>query len=393
MRITLLAGCAFCSLAACGQWEQLPDFPGTPRDDAAYFTISQGGLGLTYVGTGMEVGWGLTNDWWRFDGWLWQQVASLPATPRQYCVAAGVDGKGYVFGGIDVSGALNELWRYDPVEDSWEQMPSLPAEARYAAVALHNGSGGLIIAYGMLASGSPTRETWRFDTQNNTWEALADAPAPARHRAAYDPYHRDVFGGMDITGSVLDDAWSLWNDWPTPQWIAYPSMPGPRFGARAAFGVVIGGASSWAEIHDNVWALDNSGWTEWPPFPGGARRGGAIGTYCCLGGGIFFGLGLDGSMTRRQDWWTMEVFNNINEHPDDALSIRPNPATDEVHCTWPGNAPSVPYALLDAAGRIQFSGLALTNKPIDLSALEAGTYVLRVNLGGRSHCGTIIKLP
>jgi N-acetylneuraminic acid mutarotase len=38
-------------------WQQLPDFPGTARDDAAAFSIDN----KIYVGTGMEVGWGLTN--------------------------------------------------------------------------------------------------------------------------------------------------------------------------------------------------------------------------------------------------------------------------------------------------------------------------------------------
>ncbi|MBS1567950.1 MAG: hypothetical protein JST45_00770, partial [Bacteroidetes bacterium] len=49
--------------ASAQTWTQLPDFPGTARDDAASFTIN----GKIYVGTGMEVGWGLTNDWWCFD--------------------------------------------------------------------------------------------------------------------------------------------------------------------------------------------------------------------------------------------------------------------------------------------------------------------------------------
>jgi N-acetylneuraminic acid mutarotase len=44
-------------------WQQLPDFPGTARDDAAAFSIGN----RIHVGTGMEVGWGLTNDWWCFD--------------------------------------------------------------------------------------------------------------------------------------------------------------------------------------------------------------------------------------------------------------------------------------------------------------------------------------
>lgn len=46
------------SAVSAQTWQQLPDFPGNARDDAASFSIGN----KIYVGTGMEVGWGLTND-------------------------------------------------------------------------------------------------------------------------------------------------------------------------------------------------------------------------------------------------------------------------------------------------------------------------------------------
>ena len=86
----LLAPLLLAATAVHGQWqwEQLPDFPGTPRDDAAAFSIGC----HTYVGTGMQVGWSLTNDWWRYDNWnqLWEAAPALPATPRQYCTAQAI---------------------------------------------------------------------------------------------------------------------------------------------------------------------------------------------------------------------------------------------------------------------------------------------------------------
>src|SRR5690606_1528968 len=67
------------ALAQSGQ--QLPDFPGTARDDATAFSIG----GKVYVGTGMEVGWGLTNDWWCYDAGTgnWEAMPAMPASPRQ----------------------------------------------------------------------------------------------------------------------------------------------------------------------------------------------------------------------------------------------------------------------------------------------------------------------
>ncbi len=109
-------------------WQQLPDFPGTARDDAASFVLH----GTIYVGTGFEAGFNLTNDWWRFDPNTdtWTAVASMPTTPRQYCTAFTIADTGFVFGGIDAFGAMSELWAYYPDQDVWEQRASLPDEAR-----------------------------------------------------------------------------------------------------------------------------------------------------------------------------------------------------------------------------------------------------------------------
>src|SRR5262245_53893716 len=101
-RVTLLPTLMLGVPLVAQTWTQLPDFPGTERDDATSFTLN----GKIYVGTGMEVGWGLTNDWWCFDTSTetWTPIAALPATPRQYCTGFTVADTGYVFGGIDGNG-------------------------------------------------------------------------------------------------------------------------------------------------------------------------------------------------------------------------------------------------------------------------------------------------
>ena len=141
-------------------WTQLPDFPGNARDDAATFTIGN----RIYVGTGMDVGFQLTNDWWCFDTQteLWSPIAAMPTTSRQYGTAFTIADTGYVFGGVDVSGALDQLWAYYPEQDAWEQKASIPAEARYACVAVTGFYTNAIVATGMLASGSPTNEAWKY---------------------------------------------------------------------------------------------------------------------------------------------------------------------------------------------------------------------------------------
>src|SRR5690606_26456592 len=95
-----------------------------------------------YVGTGMDVGFQLTNDWYAYDTATdsWESMASLPASARQYCAAFSIDGKGYLVGGIDANGPLSDLWMYDPLTNDWNSMTSLPDQGRYASTAfVHNG--------------------------------------------------------------------------------------------------------------------------------------------------------------------------------------------------------------------------------------------------------------
>ncbi|MBK9174945.1 MAG: hypothetical protein IPM46_01145 [Flavobacteriales bacterium] len=85
-------------------------------------------------GTGMQVGWSLTNDFWRYDSFsqTWSPSTTLPASPRQYCTAQSLFSQGYLFGGLDASGPLSELWSFDSGSQSWIQRASLPGAGRYA---------------------------------------------------------------------------------------------------------------------------------------------------------------------------------------------------------------------------------------------------------------------
>ena len=81
----------------------LPDFPGIERDDAAAFVIGDD----VYVGTGMDVGFNLTADWYRFNtiDQSWNAVAALPGGGRQYALAIETDGYAYVIGGSTATGS------------------------------------------------------------------------------------------------------------------------------------------------------------------------------------------------------------------------------------------------------------------------------------------------
>lgn len=387
------------SLPATAQsWQQLPDFPGTARDDAAAFSIGS----KVYVGTGMEVGWGLTNDWWCYDAGTgnWEAMAAMPATPRQYCAAFTVNDTGYVFGGVDANGALGELWAYYPGTDLWVQKNSMPAEARYAAVAMEGWDYGFV-ATGMLASGAPTKEAWKYHPATDSWEQINSVPGPSRHRAAAIQGEGGVMllGGADSTGSALDDAWSYPVWFETGAYFPEAPLPAPRYGMKGAanhVAVLAGGADSDTTFHDDTWTRHTGNWNALPAFPGGPRRGG-------IGAGIeasnngdhtfFFGLGLDQGLMRHKDWWRLDFATGIHQEAPQRIGLFPNPAHDALMITWPGSWPEARVRIVDALGRTVLDRQVNSGSPIDVRPLSAGRYVVFVRHGPSQLRAILTKLP
>ncbi len=394
MRDLVLLAILIPSIDFAQTWQQLPSFPGTPRDDAASFSIDN----YIYVGTGMEVGWGLTSDWYRFNMTTdtWEPIASLPASPRQYCAGFTVEGIGYLFGGIDANGALNELWSYDPAEDQWTQKASLPAEAR-SACATSEGFGYGIVATGMLSSGTATNEAWKYHPQTDSWEQMADVPGPARHRAA--GYLAN--GGMTISGGADQDFNALSDVWTYPvffeigEWIEQQAMPGPRYGHRGGSnGAVIGGASEQLVFHDDVWWSMGLDWITMPAFPGGERRGGiAHGSEAAITSYMYFGLGLqpeNGDFARRNDWWRMTYTTSIAQIGATEINVHPNPTNDLINVV---NIPPNSHYMIHAAVGDRIAQGTIGNGSIDVSTLAAGRYTLLLVNEGTTLRSSFIKLP
>lgn len=396
MRFVVLAPLFFAIPLVAQTWTQLPDFPGTARDDAAAFNIQDN----LYVGTGREVGFGLTNDWWRFNTATetWSQIASLPASPRQYCAAFTVYDTAYVFGGQDDNGALAELWAYYPLQDQWLQKASLPAEAR-SACAASEGWGYGIVATGMLASGEPTNEAWRYWPVQDEWEALNPVPGPARHRAAGMPGFNGVVvaGGADSAFAPLADAWSFATWFETGEWYPAPALPEARawlHGASNDLVLLLGGQSEPGVLHANCWKQGNTGWEALPDFGGGPRKGLVVlgqqespWNYNC-----YAGLGIDSANVRKKDWWKLDVALAIDEHAASFIGIFPNPAKNWVKLKFPAGFTGAKVHVSDALGRSVFDG-AVQNNALDVSSFAPGQYVVRGISGTSLVRGTFIKLP
>ncbi|MEO8588032.1 MAG: kelch repeat-containing protein [Flavobacteriales bacterium] len=381
-------------LAALAQtWTQLPDFPGTARDDAASFTID----GVIYVGTGMEVGWGLTNDWYAFDtqSGIWSPIAPLPATPRQYCTGFTLEGNGYLFGGVDANGALNELWCYYPDLNQWQERAPLPGEGRYACVATGDGGGTGYIATGMLASGVPTNEHWLYTASVDNWFSAQPVPGPARHRAASFTNNAFVIaGGADANGVALSDVWQYEIIFPTGDWVAGPDLPAPRIDAKGVSGwnVIVGGASDASTFHADAWMLTGGSWTSLPSFAGGNRRGPASAGISGADGGVFLGTGL-GDLQRYRDWWKLALPVGIAESSTGAFRVFPNPARDMITIQTPNPVVAGRCEIIDGTGRTVLTLSIKNGDPISVDHLSPGRYEVVMRSPDVVWRAPLIKLP
>ena len=98
---------------------------GPARSEAVSFVIGN----FAYVGTGWD---GLNtryNDFWKYDpvNNIWSQVTSMPdSTDRSSAVAFATAGKGYVGTGYNGFNYLSDFYEYDPATGNWTRKADYP---------------------------------------------------------------------------------------------------------------------------------------------------------------------------------------------------------------------------------------------------------------------------
>ena len=117
-------------------------------------------------------------------GGTWSPHAALSLGPRQEMGVAAVDGKVYVVGGFDDSGqAVATVEAYDPSTNRWTQRASLPSPLHHVNVA---GVGSKLYVVGGLTGSSfaASRTTLVYDPAQDSWAPLTSMPAGTERGAS-----------------------------------------------------------------------------------------------------------------------------------------------------------------------------------------------------------------
>jgi len=101
---------------------------------------------------------------------------------REDAVAAALGKKLYAIAGFEPGpeGPVisSRAERYDPASDSWEELPPLPSPRHHAVAAGANGKLYVFGGHGDLRGAVTLNDTYAFDPRTGAWERKADMPAP-----------------------------------------------------------------------------------------------------------------------------------------------------------------------------------------------------------------------
>jgi N-acetylneuraminic acid mutarotase len=305
----------FFQAAIAQHWQSLVDFPGVERDDALGFRIGD----TLYVGTGLNSGWNAQADFSGFDlaNQQFISVASLPfGMERQYATSFVLNGHGYVFGGYNSNGFLNDLWRYVPNTDSWFLCDSLPSFGRSGSAAFVLNNKAYIIG-GKHELSAATAEVWCYDGTLNSWTQQAPLPSGPIWRASAVAYLDKgyLLFGRDENNVFLN---SFHNYNPqTNQWESQTSFPAQGRSHSGMFALNSGlytcfGVDSLDQSFNDLWKFDfvSAMWLPLPGLPDVGRRGGV-----CLSNetAMYYFTGIDEGNNRLKETWrfspSLTVFN------------------------------------------------------------------------------------
>jgi N-acetylneuraminic acid mutarotase len=156
-------------------WTAKAALPANGRYGAGSFSI--GSYGYVVGGNKGSASGPFSSETFAYDAVTnsWSAKAAFPGMAR-YGIRGGViNNVGYIFGGVNGTGAVgsfyfNDLWKYDPIFDSWNQLTDFPGVGRnYPTVFVID---DLLVAGNGHSATTYFNDFFAFNTVTNTWSPL-----------------------------------------------------------------------------------------------------------------------------------------------------------------------------------------------------------------------------
>lgn len=371
MKILLLSIFLCCTGSIFSQfWIQKSSFGGVGRHRASGCATSHRGyMGLGHFnGTGQNISY---EDWWEYDpaSDTWTQRANFPVSTYG-AVTFVVDNCPVVGGGSALS---SQFYKFDPTLNTWTPIANCiltnPGDSQGFAI----NNRGFVYQGNQLA---------KYNPNSNSWSMCATAPITFGQW----PCSFVVEGSAFIKGGL-----QLWEYKPLQdQWLQRASFPGQSTGGSSAFAisqrgyVTSGYVGSLSVVTDQVWSFypATNTWQQEIEFDGAKRR---FPVAFAIHDRGYIGTGTNG--VNFNDFWQFNPTDNTIgiEESSTAVVIYPNPTSDFI--TVFGNPTITTKQEITVYG---LDGKLLSKEPrlffkqqVDLSHLQFGTYLLRIEQEGQ----------
>jgi hypothetical protein len=262
--------------------------------------------------------------------------AGPPQRDNSVAVVDATNNRLLIHGGTDGKGRLDDLWAYDLDGNSWTELnpTGTKPSARDEHVAAVDTSTNKLLIHGGNDGSGALDQLWAYDLVNNLWTDLSPIVEPMAanspqnresHVAAMDTSNgRLLIHGGKYGSSFLYDLWAYdldGNSW--TELLQSGTKPSARYGHVAAIDastnrlLIFGGRDS-ENNKDDLWAYDlvNNGWTAiefgisssngQPPL----RRHSHVAAMDTSNGRLLIHAGSDGS-SWRDDLWAYDLDGNI----------------------------------------------------------------------------------
>lgn len=243
-------------------WRKVSSLPGQATAEASAWAA----CGYGYVTFGES---------WKYDPIdnVWEQIASYPSSSLFELVSFSAGCNGYVgAGGSIYGGSFDKFYEYSSESDTWNVKSYFPqGNIKYNAV------GWTLNGYGYVTLGTqgylntPKRETLRFSHETNSWIYVKAYPGelPPNYWTIYSTgYSMDNIGyALIFNLSQIKNYFWKYNP-SLDEWFQLPSFPGNAKSSTNSFGLnsvgyVIGGSKNasgneTSAILKEVWKFDES---------------------------------------------------------------------------------------------------------------------------------------